>query len=155
MSARNPVRSAPQEKADLLKKTVRGRLMLQEQMVSTGQGDEMSARDTGGQLAPGLDWSRDVASRMHDKRRRLHFRQKISDIEIADDVEISSSALGRGRFQLQLVEILCLLMRSARNESRGEHLPKARIIRSPSKAYQSRHRFPHFFFRRERASFRR
>jgi len=62
-------------------------------MVSTGQGDEMSARDTGGQLAPGLEWSRDVASRMHDKRRRLHFRQKISDIEIAADIKISSSAL--------------------------------------------------------------
>ena len=34
--------------------------MLQEQMVSTGQGDETGARDAGGQLAPRLDgtiWS--------------------------------------------------------------------------------------------------
>src|ERR1700722_16293303 len=148
LAARSRVRSAPQEKANLLKKTVRSWLVFQEQMVSTGQGDEMSARDTGGQLAPGLNWSRDVPSRMHDKRRRLHFRQKISDIEIADDVEISSSALGRGRFQLQLVEILCLLVRSARNESRGEHLPKAWIIHAPPEAHQSRHRLPHFFLSR-------
>ena len=31
--------------------------MLQEQMVSTGQGDEMGARDAGSQLASGLEWS--------------------------------------------------------------------------------------------------
>ena len=78
--------------------------MLQEQMVSTGQGDEMSAGDTGGQLAPCVERTYDVAPHMHDKNRRLHFGQ-IGDIEIADDIEISRSALGRGRFQLQLVEI--------------------------------------------------
>ena len=80
--------------------------MLQEQMVSTGQGDEMSARDTGGQLAPCVERTYDVAAHMHDKNRRLHFGQKIGDIEIADDIEISRSALGRGRFQLQLVDSL-------------------------------------------------
>jgi len=31
--------------------------------------------------------------------------------EIADDIEISSRALGRGRFPLQLVEIIRLLVR--------------------------------------------
>ena len=33
-------------------------------------------------------------------------------------------------------------------KSRGEHLPKARIVRAPSKAHQSRHRIAHFFLRR-------
>ena len=79
--------------------------MLQEQMVSTGQGDETGARDAGGQLAPGFEWNHLVVPHVHDERRRLHFGQKINDIEIADDIEISSGALGRGRFQLQLVEI--------------------------------------------------
>ena len=68
--------------------------MLQEQMVSTGQGDEAGAGDAGGQLAPGFEWGRDVAPRVHDKRRLIHFGQKISDIEIADNIKISSSTLG-------------------------------------------------------------
>src|SRR5580700_7405844 len=144
LAVRSRVRSAPQEKANLLKKTVRSRLMLQEQMVSSGQGDETGARDACRQLAPCLDWSRDVASRMHDKRRRLHLRQKISDIEIADDVEISRRALGRGRFPLQFIEIVRLLVRCTRNESRGEHLPKAWIVCAPSEAHQGYHRLAHF-----------
>ena len=74
--------------------------MLQEQMVSTGQGDETSARDTGGGLAPRLEGSHYVVSHMHDKRRSLHFGQKIPDIEIVDDVEISSSALGERSFSV-------------------------------------------------------
>ena len=83
-------------------------------MVSAGQGDETGARDAGGQLAPRLEWNDLVVPHMHDERRRLHFGQKISDIEIVDDIEKSSRTLGRGRFQLQLVEIICLLVRSAR-----------------------------------------
>ena len=103
-AALSRARSTLQEKADLFEESIAGRLMLQEQMVSTGQGDEMSAGDTGGQLAPCVERTYDVAPHMHDKNRRLHFGQ-IGDIEIADDIEISRSALGRGRFQLQLVEI--------------------------------------------------
>ncbi len=45
--------------------------MLQEQMVSTGEGDEMSAGDTGGQLAPCVERTYNVAPHMHDKNRRL------------------------------------------------------------------------------------
>jgi hypothetical protein len=41
-----------------------------------------------------LEWSGNIASHMHDKRRRFHFGQKISDIEISDDIEVSSGALG-------------------------------------------------------------
>ena len=40
-------------------------------MVSTGEGDEMSAGDTGGQLAPCVERTYDVAPHMHDKNRRL------------------------------------------------------------------------------------
>ena len=47
--------------------------MLQEQMVSTGEGDETGAGDAGGQLSPCLKWSYDVVPHMHDERRRLHF----------------------------------------------------------------------------------
>ena len=90
--------------------------MLQEQMVSTGQGDETGARDAGGQLAPGLEWNHLVVPHVHDERRRLHFGEQIDDIEIVDDLEIASGALGRGRFPLQLVEIVRLLMRCPRNE---------------------------------------
>ena len=56
--------------------------MLQEQMVSTGQGDKTSARDAGGELAPGFDWNDLVVPHMHDERRRLHFGEQIDDIEI-------------------------------------------------------------------------
>ena len=88
-------------------------------MVSARQGDETGARDAGGQLAPRLEGNHLVVAHMHDKRRRLHFGQKIPDIEIVDGVEITSGALGRGRFQLQLVEKVRLLMRCPWNESRG------------------------------------
>ena len=104
VSLRGPVRSASQEKADLFEEAVGSRLMLQEQMVPTGQCDEPSTRDAGGQLAPEFEWNDKVVPHVHYKRRRLHLRQKISDIEIADDVEISRRALGRGRFQLQFIE---------------------------------------------------
>jgi hypothetical protein len=75
-------------------------------MVSAGQGDEAGAGDASRQPAPRLEWNHEVVAHMHDKRRHPHSGQKISDIEIAADIKISSSALGRGRFQLQLVEIL-------------------------------------------------
>ena len=51
-------------------------------MVSTGQGDEPGAKDAGGQLASRLEGNRLVVPHMHDKRLRLHSRQKISDIEM-------------------------------------------------------------------------
>ena len=95
----------------------------------------MGAGNASSQLAARLDRNHEIAPRMHDKCRRLHFGQKISDIEIAHDIEISSSALGRGSSALQLVEDICLLVRCAWNEQSGEHLPEARIIRAPSKAH--------------------
>ena len=63
--------------------------MLQEQMVPTWHGDEPGARDARGQLAPRLEGNDLVVPHMHDERRRLHFGQKIGDIEIADDFEIA------------------------------------------------------------------
>src|ERR1700722_6912771 len=110
--------------------------MLQEQMVSPRQGDETGPADAGSQLAPEFEWNDHVVPHVHYKRRRLHLRQKISDIEIADDVEISRRALGRGRSQLQFIEIVSLLVRSPGNESRGEHLPKAWVVRAPSEAHK-------------------
>ena len=85
-------------------------------MVSTGQGDEAGARDAGGQLASRLEGNHLVVPHVHDERRRLHFGEQIDDIEIVDDIEIASGALGRGRFPLQLVEIVRLLVRCTRNE---------------------------------------
>src|SRR5580700_10270490 len=105
-------------------------------MVSAGQGDETGTGDASGQLAPGLEWNHEVVAHMHDKRRHPHSEQKVSDIEIAADIKIPSSALGRGRFQLQFIEIVRLLVRSPRNEPHCEYLPKARIICAPSKAHQ-------------------
>src|SRR5580692_3395699 len=122
--------------------------MFQEQMVSTGEDDETRARDAGGQLAPRLEWNQEVVAHMHDKRRRFHFRENIRDIEISDGIEISCRALGRGCFQLQLVEIIRLLVRSPWNEPGGEHLPKAWIVRAPPEAHQSCHRLAHFFLSR-------
>ena len=47
---------------------------------------------------------------MHYKCRRLHFGEEIGDIEIAHDIEISGSALGRSSSALQFVENICLLV---------------------------------------------
>ena len=58
--------------------------MLEEQVVSTREDNETGSGDACGQLATRLEGSYDVVPHMHDKRRRLHFGQKISDIEIAD-----------------------------------------------------------------------
>ena len=71
MAVRSRGLLAPQEKADLFEESIRSWLVLQEQMVSTGEGDEMSAGDTGGQLAPCVERTYDVAPHMHDKNRRL------------------------------------------------------------------------------------
>jgi len=84
-------------------------------MVSTGQGDQTGARDAGGELAPGFDWNDLVVPHVHDERRRLHFGEQIDDIEIADGIEIANGAFGRGRFPLQLVENVRLLMRCSRD----------------------------------------
>src|SRR4029077_14821952 len=114
--------SAPQEKADLFEESIGSWLVFQGQMVSAGEGDETGPRDAGGQLASGLEGNHLVSPHMHDKSRRLHFGQKVGDIKIANDIEISCSVLWRGRFQLQVVDIICLLLRCAWNESSGEHL---------------------------------
>jgi hypothetical protein len=45
------------------------------------------------------------------ERWRLHFSEKIGDIEIAEDIEISGSALGRGGSALQLVETIRAVIR--------------------------------------------
>ncbi len=70
-------------------------------MVPTGQCDEPSPWDVGGQLAPRLEWNYAVVARVHNKRRRLHFGQKFNDIDIAGYTIISSRALGGGRSPLQ------------------------------------------------------
>ena len=49
---------------------------------------------------------------------------------------------------MQFVEIIRLLVRSPWNEPAGEHLAKARIVRAPSEAHQSRHCIAHFFLSR-------
>ena len=117
-------------------------------MVPTGQCHEPSARDAGGDLAPGFDWNHLVVPHVHHERRRLHFGEQIDDIEIVDGFEIANGALGRGRFPLQLVENVRLFMRCSRDEKPCEHLPKGWIVRAPSNAHQSRHRIPSFFLRR-------
>ena len=89
-----------QEKADLFKESIGSRLMLEEHVVSTREDNETGSGDACGQLATRLEGSYDVVPHMHDKRRRLHLGQKINDIEIAADIEISGCAVGRGRFQL-------------------------------------------------------
>src|SRR5277367_3623994 len=93
-------RTVPQEKAELFEEAIRSRLMLEEQMILTGECDETGTGDAGGQLASGFEGSSEVAPHVHDKRRRLHFGQKVGDVEIADDVEIPGRALSRGRSQL-------------------------------------------------------
>ena len=54
--------------------------MLEEHVVSTREDNETGSGDACGQLATRLEGSYDVVPHMHDKRRRLHFGQKISDI---------------------------------------------------------------------------
>ena len=71
--------------------------MLQEQMVSSGQCNKMGAADAGSQLAPCFEWNYAVVARVHNERRRLHFGQKLKDIDISGYIIISSSALGGGR----------------------------------------------------------
>src|SRR6476646_3703618 len=108
--------------------------MFQEQMVLAREGDEAGSGNARGQLAAGFDWNHEVAPHMHDKCRGLHFGEKMGDIEIAHDIEISGSALGRGGSALQLVENIRLLVRSPWNEQPRKHLPEARIVRAPSEA---------------------
>ena len=50
--------------------------MLQEQMISTGQGDETGAGDAGGQLASRLERNHLVVPHVHDERRRLHLERR-------------------------------------------------------------------------------
>ena len=77
--------------------------MLQEQMVLALEGDETGAGNACSQLATRLE-------RKHRSPRTCmtsvgaHFGQKIGDIEIARDIEISGSALRGGSSSLQLVE---------------------------------------------------
>ena len=51
-------------------------------------------------------------------------------------------------FRCSSLKIVRLLVRSPRDESPGEHLPKAWIVRAPSETHQSRHRLAHFFLSR-------
>jgi hypothetical protein len=72
-------------------------------------------------------------------RTGAFFGQKIRDVEIPDDIEIAPRTRARS-FQLQLVEMVCLLVGSAWDEPPGDHFPKAWTIRAPSDPHQSRHR---------------
>ena len=138
-AALSRARSAFQEKADLFEESIAGRRMLQEQMVSTGEGDEMSAGDTGGQVAPCVERTYDVAPHMHDKNRRLLWPEDPRCRNRRRHRNIAPRTRARS-FQLQLVEMVCLLVGCAWDEPRGEHFPKAWTIRAPSDPHQSRHR---------------
>ena len=83
-----------------MEESIGSRLMLQEQMVSTGEDDETGAGDASGQLAPGLEWSHELVTHMHNKRRCFHFGKNIRDIEIAANIEVSSGAVWRRSFSV-------------------------------------------------------
>jgi hypothetical protein len=53
---------------------------------------------------------------MHNQCRRLHFGEKIRDIEISHDIELSGSAFRRGRSAVKLVKTGSLLVRCPWNE---------------------------------------
>ena len=76
-AVRSHVTSAPQKKADLFEEAAGSRLMLQEQMVSTGQGNETGAGDAGGQLASRLERNHLVVPHVHDERRRRGGQRRI------------------------------------------------------------------------------
>ena len=109
--------------------------MFQEQMILALKRDEVGTGNTCSQLAAGLEWSNVITAHMHNQCRRLHFGKKIGDIEIAHDIEVSGSALGRGCSALQLVKTISLFVRCPWNEKSREHLPEAGIIHTPSEAH--------------------
>ena len=78
--------------------------MLQEQVILALQGNEVGAGNASSQLAAGLERKYQIAARVHYESWHCDSGQKIADVDIAHDVEISSSALGRGRPALQFVE---------------------------------------------------
>src|SRR4029079_19067964 len=84
----SPSRLTLKKKSDLFEETVGGGLMLEEQMVSAREGEETASPNACSQRATCLEWNYEVIPHMHDKRRRLNIGQKISDIEIAGDIEI-------------------------------------------------------------------
>ena len=73
--------------------------MLEEQVVSTREDNETGFGDACGQLATRLEGSYGVVPHMHDKRRRLHFGQKISDIEIAQTSKYRAAHSGEVVFR--------------------------------------------------------
>jgi len=77
----------------------------------------VSARNASSQLAARLDWNNEIAPHMHYDCRYLHFGEKVGDIQIARDIEISGSALGRGSSALQFVSTAtcCLPHRPTQN----------------------------------------
>lgn len=93
-------------------------------MIVALKGDEASARYSQSQLAAGLDWDHKVPPRMHYECRRLHFWENIGNVQIADEIEVSGSALRRGGSALQFIEKTRLLVGSARDEQAREHLRK-------------------------------
>jgi hypothetical protein len=87
-------RSAAQESPDLFEEPIGSRLILQEQMVLALQSDEAGAWNASGQLATCLDRNHEITPCMHYECRRLHRGEKISDIQIAHDIEISAAHSG-------------------------------------------------------------
>ena len=148
-----------QEKADLLEEAVGSRLMLHEQMVSTGQGDETGAR--------GCRQPTGTLLRMELRRRRAHAVNKwsaISSLQARSLQEISISPVTSLQYRvahsrevaslLQLVEIVRLFVRRLWNES--SRCTFAWIVRAPSEAHQESHRSSaHFFFASACACFHR
>lgn len=90
--------------------------MFLKQMTLALKSDEAGIGNASGQLAAGLKWNHEITPHMHYQCRRLHFGEKIRDIEISHDIEISGSAFRRGRSAVKLVKTGSLLVRCPWNE---------------------------------------
>ena len=105
--------------------------------------------NAGGQLASEFEWNDQVVPHVHsesvtpctsDRRSVISKSLTTSKYLAAHSAEVV--------FKLQFIEIVRLLVRSPRNKSRCEHLPKAWVVRAPSEAHQGYHRLAHFFLSR-------
>src|SRR5215510_7161193 len=80
---------------------------------------------------------------MQHQSRRLHFFQKMSDIDVADLVEKSCSILWRGGNFLHIVKPLPLFGCPVGQIKAAPHLPKGGIVLAPSELDKRQLRVPY------------
>lgn len=93
MSSDDPLgRACAQELLQLDEEPIEGGLPWQDHVVLAVKPHEPSAWDGSRHLPPGLEGAHAVVPRVHHQRRNSNLREKFTDVDVPDDLEIASGA---------------------------------------------------------------